>query len=219
MVILVVASLVASGAALLVAKRGAVEIVSFATAYAGLVLLAATLLTGPLNVMRRRPNPVSTDLRRDLGISAAVLACIHTVLGLQVHMRHRWEYFLKATPEGTPNGLRFDTFGFANDTGLIATILLVVLLAISNDRALARLGKHTWKMWQRSSYVIAVLVIAHGFAYQKLESRAIGGVVVVLAITIVVTVLQLLGRRRWLAWPNARHAPDSSGDAGDLDGA
>jgi sulfoxide reductase heme-binding subunit YedZ len=39
-----------------------------ATAYVSLALLAATLVTGPINLLRRRPNPVSTDLRRDLGI-------------------------------------------------------------------------------------------------------------------------------------------------------
>ena len=39
---------------------------SMATAYVGLALLGATLALGPLSVLRRRPNPVSTDLRRDV---------------------------------------------------------------------------------------------------------------------------------------------------------
>src|SRR5713226_2215143 len=41
---------------------------SMATAYAGLIFLAASLWLGPWNVLRRRPNPVSFDLRRDVGI-------------------------------------------------------------------------------------------------------------------------------------------------------
>jgi hypothetical protein len=41
---------------------------SMATAYAGLVFLAASLWLGPWNVLRRQPNPISFDLRRDVGI-------------------------------------------------------------------------------------------------------------------------------------------------------
>lgn len=33
----------------------------------GLALLAATLLVDPWNLLRRRPNPVSSDLGRELG--------------------------------------------------------------------------------------------------------------------------------------------------------
>ena len=43
---------------------------SFATAYPALLLLAATLLLGPWNLFLRKPNPVSSDFRRDLGIWA-----------------------------------------------------------------------------------------------------------------------------------------------------
>jgi len=46
---------------------------SMATAYVALGLLAATLAIGPLNILRRRPNPVSTDLRRDIGIWAGLI--------------------------------------------------------------------------------------------------------------------------------------------------
>ena len=51
-----------------------------ATAYAGLAFLAISLWLGPWNVLRRRPNPVSFDLRRDVGIWAVVLAIVHTVV-------------------------------------------------------------------------------------------------------------------------------------------
>src|SRR5579863_618776 len=50
---------------------------SFATAYPALALLAATLLVGPWNVLRRKANPVSSDLRRDLGICAGILGILH----------------------------------------------------------------------------------------------------------------------------------------------
>ncbi|MEO8335055.1 MAG: hypothetical protein ABI664_08785 [bacterium] len=58
---------------------------SMSTAYAGLALLGATFAIGPLNILRSRPNPVSTDLRRDLGIWAGLLAIVHFLVGWQVH--------------------------------------------------------------------------------------------------------------------------------------
>src|SRR5215471_3115707 len=62
---------------------------SMASAYASLVMFAATLVIGPLNVLRGRPNPVSSYLRRDIGIWAGLLALVHVVVGLQVHLRGR----------------------------------------------------------------------------------------------------------------------------------
>jgi hypothetical protein len=41
---------------------------SMATAYASLAFLVASLSLGPWNVLCRQPNPVSFDLRRDVGI-------------------------------------------------------------------------------------------------------------------------------------------------------
>ncbi|MCL4181748.1 MAG: hypothetical protein KJ072_28940 [Verrucomicrobia bacterium] len=69
---------------------------SMATAYVSLALLVATLATGPINLLRCQPNPVSTDLRRDLGIWAFILGLAHTVIGLQVHMKSIWLYFFRA---------------------------------------------------------------------------------------------------------------------------
>ena len=67
---------------------------SMATAYTSLALLGATLFVGPLNILRSRPNPVSTDLRRDIGIWAGIVGLFHVVVGLQVHLRgNMLQYF------------------------------------------------------------------------------------------------------------------------------
>lgn len=69
---------------------------SMATAYAGLIFLAASLWFGPWNVLRRLPNPISFNLRRDVGIWTGILAIVHTAIGLTVHLRGRmWMYFFK----------------------------------------------------------------------------------------------------------------------------
>src|ERR1044072_5360568 len=45
---------------------------SLATAYVGLAFLGGSLLTGPWNILRGSANPLSTDLRRGLGIWAGL---------------------------------------------------------------------------------------------------------------------------------------------------
>ena len=50
-------------------------------------------------------------------------------------------------------------FGFGNDTGLIAALLFLLLLAISNDVSLRRLGAQKWKSLQRWMYAAVVLTI------------------------------------------------------------
>src|ERR1700731_2750734 len=86
---------------LLSPKRPALDRLSMATAYAGLFFLAATLMIGPLNVLRGGPNPLSTYLRRDIAVIAGALALAHTFIGLQVHMRGDFiQYFFYRTSEG-----------------------------------------------------------------------------------------------------------------------
>jgi len=146
---------------------------SMATAYAGLVLLAATLVLGPVNVLRGRRNPVSTDLRRDIGIWAGIVGLAHVVAGFQVHLGGEiWRYFLERRDGTGPWLPRIDLFGFANDTGLLATAILVLLLGLSSDWSLRALGRRRWKALQRSNYVLLGLVAVHGLAYQRSEDRA-----------------------------------------------
>jgi sulfoxide reductase heme-binding subunit YedZ len=142
---------------------------SIALAYPALFLTAAALLLGPLNVLRKRPNPVSFDLRRDLGIWAGILAVIHTVIGLNVHLRGRpWLYFVNEH-----HRIRLDVFGFANDTGTIAALIFLLLLALSNDLSVRKLGTRKWKSLQRWTYVAVILTFLHAVAYQSIEKRTV----------------------------------------------
>lgn len=182
---------------LLVQPAGMIFGLSMATAYAGLLLLAISLLLGPWNVLRTRPNPASTDLRRDVGIWAGILSLAHVFFGLQVHMRGRfWTYFVFGAEERFGGLPRFDLFGLANYTGLAATLVLAGLLALSNDRSLRRLGTQRWKGLQRWNYAAFVLVAVHGAAYQWMETRAphfVGGFGL---LVLLVVALQVVGFRR-----------------------
>ncbi len=184
------------------ARRDLVSHISIATAYPALVLTSAALLLGPWQVLRRRHNPVSSDLRRDLGIWAGIMALVHTVVGLNVHLRGRpWLYFVDEHRR-----VRHDLFGFGNDTGLIAALLFLMLLAISNDLSLRRLGTRKWKSLQRWTYAAAALTILHAVAYQQVEKRQAAYQVAVWGITATLAVVQLAGwmrvRRAGLARPS-----------------
>lgn len=169
---------------------------SMATAYVGMALLGATLFTGPLNLLRRRPNPVSTDVRRDLGIWAGILAVAHFLIGWQVHMKHRYLYWLREAEPGGRLVPRTDLFGFANYTGLAAVLIACLLLALSNDRALRAMGTSRWKRFQRWSYALVVLVVVHGVGSQVIENRKAGFVATLAVLSIGIAVVQYLGYRR-----------------------
>jgi methionine sulfoxide reductase heme-binding subunit len=168
---------------------------SMATAYVGLALLGLSLATGPLNVVRGRPNPVSTDLRRDIGIWAGILSILHFVVGWQVHMKHRYLYWLREVKETGGLVVRTDLFGFANHTGLAAVLVAALLLALSNDRSLRALGTPRWKGLQRWNYALIVLVAAHGVAYQVVEKRKAPFVVAFAVMLLIVAAVQFAGYR------------------------
>ena len=146
---------------------------SMATAYVSMGWLVVTLMIGPFNVWRGRRNPFSTDLRRDVAIWAGLIALLHTGVGLQVHMGSMLKYFFRALDGPDAWKLRGDLFGFANYTGMVAALLVLFLLAISNDWSVRLLRGSRWKSLQRLTYVMVLLTIFHGIAYQVLEKRAV----------------------------------------------
>ncbi|MCC6500690.1 MAG: ferric reductase-like transmembrane domain-containing protein [Anaerolineales bacterium] len=166
---------------------------SMATAYAGLVLLGLTLLIGAVNILRSRPNPTSSDLTRDVGILAAIVAIVHVGVGLFVHLGNPWLYFFFPAGEQHLIPLRYDPFGLTNWVGLAGTLILIALFATSNDLSLKRLGKHRWKTLQRSNYILFGFVAVHGIVYQILEKRGISLVVLLLVMIAIVAVLQFAG--------------------------
>lgn len=195
-VLAVVAVLITALAYTLIPSPDVRHRLSMASAYTGLAFLVASLCLGPWNVLRSRPNPVSFDLRRDTGIWTGVIALFHTGVGLTVHLRGRmWMYFLKGLH---PPRLQTTQFGFANYTGLVAALLFLVLLLVSNDISLRSLGIKRWKTLQRFSYLALVLTLAHGAAYQLIEKRHLPWVLAfgIMALVAVAVQASAFGRRR-----------------------
>jgi sulfoxide reductase heme-binding subunit YedZ len=172
---------------------------SFATAYPALVLLALTLLVGPWNLLMKRPNPVSSDLRRDLGIWAAILSILHVAIGQNVHLRGKpWLYYVYAPREHYTFPVRHDLFGAANYTGAISVLILIALLATSNDLSLRAFGTARWKQLQRWNYAVFGFAAIHSIAYLAIEKQKLQWVTTVMLCIAIALSLQIAGfaRRR-----------------------
>ncbi len=176
---------------------------SFATAYPALILMTAALAIGPLKILSGWRPAVSLDLRRDVGIWAGIAGVIHAGIGQCVHLRWRpWLYYVYDPADKTKHILpiRHDLFGLANYTGLAGALILLALLATSNDMSLRWLGTPGWKSLQRWNYGCFGLTAVHTFVYQEgIESQTLpflGTAVVAVGVALV---LQWIGYRRRLA--------------------
>ena len=169
---------------------------SFATAWPALVLLAVTLGIGPWRKLTGRDTPTSQDLRRDIGIWAGITGLFHTGIGQCVHLRGRpWLYYVYEKWKAMP--LRYDMFGLSNETGLIAALILLVLLATSNDASLRALGLARWKRWQRWNYGCFTLAALHSFGYLLgIEALKAGWIALVILSVLAVLMLQTAAWRR-----------------------
>jgi sulfoxide reductase heme-binding subunit YedZ len=168
---------------------------SVVTGYIALVLLAITLLVGPVNLMRRRQTPLSSYLTRDVGIVAATVSIAHVIFGFLVdHSDGILGYFFE--PDDRSRILT-TSFGLANWTGLAAVVIVAALAAISSDRALRALKARRWKRIQRLNYVLFPLVIAHAVLYGALL-RITSPYTALLGVSAVAVLAgQLIGIRLW----------------------
>jgi sulfoxide reductase heme-binding subunit YedZ len=180
---------------------------SMALAYTALGFLAVTLMLGPWQTIHRRLQPANFMLRRDVAYWAGGLALAHMAFGLFIHVDGLkfWWLFLTQRPSlENLLPLHYSWFGLANYTGLALGILVSVLLLISNNVALRRLGVQRWKALQRLSYGVLALVIVHALAYQSVEQRLWAMRLVVWAVLALTLGMQLAGFmavRRKMAGP------------------
>jgi sulfoxide reductase heme-binding subunit YedZ len=211
-ILLIIAIGIALATYLLLPGPPALHRISIATAYVGVIFLAAALIVGPVNTLRGVSNPLSSSLRRDIGIIAGIFAVGHTIVGLQAHFGGDFvRYFFQRKSNGEVGAVRSDAFGIANHLGLIAVLIIVVLLIISNNVSLRKLGPRRWKGIQRYIYLAAGLVAVHGLIYQIIERRQPAFIACLIVIAVAAGIMQYLGflrRQARLAW---QHGPAGSG--------
>jgi methionine sulfoxide reductase heme-binding subunit len=175
-------------------NRNTVTLITQASGYISLIILSASLVTGPVSLLLKNNSPVSTYFRRDLSISGGVLAVIHSITGLFVHLRGKtWLYFMNETEKGYT--IRLDHFGLANYTGLLAALIVILLLITSNDYLLRKLNPVRWKNIQRFSYLMFILIIIHCYFYRIGKSNLNVIYWFYLPIFAIVLIFQLAGVR------------------------
>jgi sulfoxide reductase heme-binding subunit YedZ len=178
---------------------------STVTGYLALGLIGVTLLIGPANLVLRRRTPVSSYLRRDIGILAAVASAVHVVFGLLV--KHGdgtiLSHFLHPIDR---TRILTTSFGLANWTGLAALLIAIGLAAISSDAALRKLKAKRWKRIQRLNYLLFALVVAHALLYGALWRETSPYTITLGLIVLAVVIAQAIGVRLW----RQRHAASAA---------
>jgi sulfoxide reductase heme-binding subunit YedZ len=137
-------------------------------------------------------------MRRDLGLWAGMVGMFHAVIGQFEHLRGRpWLYYIYENwQEQHALPMRHDWFGLGNQTGLIAALGLLALLATSNDASLRKLGTPGWKRLQRWNYAVFGLTALHTWFYQLGVKTPAWGWIATAGGTIAVTaLLQFIGWR------------------------
>lgn len=156
------------------AAATATDRVSFLTAYLFMALLAAALALGPLRTLRTGRTTVNMHLRRDVAIWSGIAALLHLFTGLGQSMNPIYvSKYIGVIQSDAADNFRQQLFSWGVVVGLVIAVLVLLLLALSNDRSLRRIGKKWWKRLHRTSYVIFALTIAHAFLFQLLEDRAL----------------------------------------------
>ncbi len=154
---------------------------SISTAWLCFLFIAAALLTGPIIAYRTNRRVINHYFRRDLGIWAALTGLVHFFVATDQSMSQSYlAVYVNVLAEGLSAELRGSLFSWGSIGGFVAGLFLLVLLAISSDKALTKLGQKRWKQIQFLAYPAFVLTTAHGVAFQLLESRAIGLIAVLL---------------------------------------
>jgi sulfoxide reductase heme-binding subunit YedZ len=94
--------------------------------------------------------------------------------------------------------VRHDLFGAANYTGAISVLILIALLATSNDLSLRAFGTARWKQLQRWNYAVFGFAAIHSIAYLAIEKQKLQWVTTVMLCIAIALSLQIAGfaRRR-----------------------
>ncbi len=170
---------------------------SMSLAYAAVGFMVVTLSIGPLHVLRQGTRPANNMLRRDVALWAGGLALAHACVAVTVHAPEGWKiwwYWIRHRPTADNwFPIQSGWFGFANYVGLAQAAIFGLLLLLSNDIALRRLGTARWKRLQRLNYLAFGLVVAHGVTYQMVEIRDWYVRAALVALTMTAISVQLVG--------------------------
>lgn len=174
----------------------AIDNLSIATAWLCLILLASALSLGPMRVRRSGAPVLNLQLRRDLGIWAALAGLAHLFAATAQSMSDRYmAIYVNITEGGIAAATRAGLFAWGSIIGFLIGLVLLLLLGLSNNRVMKWLGLKWWKRLQRLAYPAFALTAIHGVMFQLLEFRSVYLIAVLVLIGGVILILQLLGMR------------------------
>lgn len=163
----------------------ALDRLSLLTAWLCFGLLVAALALGPLDALRTGRPTLNSVLRRDLGIWAGLTGLAHLAAATGEVMQPAYFAAYITGPPAAPMPGWAGWIGTASIVaGYLVGILLLMLLALSNNWSLRRLGAARWKLAQRAASLALLMTVAHGIVFQVIEGRTGGwlaGLVVVAA--------------------------------------
>ncbi|MBN9392250.1 MAG: Rieske 2Fe-2S domain-containing protein [Chloroflexi bacterium] len=146
------------------------ETVSLGTGYVALLLVLLTLAIGPINMLKKRKNPVNVMFRRDAGIWAGITAIVHMVSSLLLYFGgNLLLYFFEQTGAGLT--FSFDLFYLSDYLGLVAGLVILFLLVLSNNYFLKKFKGPKWKQFQRFNYLLFVVALLHTFGQEITNNR------------------------------------------------
>jgi DMSO/TMAO reductase YedYZ heme-binding membrane subunit len=175
---------------------GAADRLSIVSAYICLLLLGLALLIGPMTVLRTGRLPGNLYIRRDTGIWAALMGLLHFYLANVLSMNYEYLGIYVENSALPPSAaVRSSLYTWGTIFGYVIALLFIVLLVLSSDRMIRKVGLKWWKRIQRISYLGFILTCLHAFAFQVIEARPLLWVLVVLVITMVIIAGQYMGIR------------------------
>ena len=171
-----------------------VDQLSIATAYICLFLITIALSIGPLQIIRNGRISLNIYLRRDVGIWAAIAGLVHCVIATKLAMTPEYiNTYVDVSFGILSENARADLFLWGSVSAFVIAVLLLILLSLSNQRAMKSLGVTWWKRLQRLAYLALVLTIIHGLAFQLIESRSLILIGILLIALLQVAILQSIG--------------------------
>ena len=155
------------------------------------VLLAAAVGLGPWQALRSRRPVLNNRLRRDVGIWAAITGLLHLWTGTAQVMRPAYfSAYILGSPEA-PRPAWVEWIGTSSIVGgYLVGLIVLGLLALSNDWSLHRLGAVRWKRLQRGALIVFFATVAHGAAFQVIERRVSGWLPALLVVATAIVVLR-----------------------------
>ncbi len=135
-------------------------------------------------------------LRRDLGIWAGLTGLAHLAAATgEVMQPAYFEAYITGPPEAPMPGWAGWIGTASIVAGYLVGILLLVLLALSNNWSLRWLGPARWKRVQGAARAALVMTVAHGIVFQVIEGRTGGWLAALMVVAAAVFALRRRARR------------------------